>query len=71
MQLRADAVLTRKLASLPNVTVITGAQTTEVMGDGQRVAGLDYKDRARRRACALWSSPGYSCRSAWCRTPIG
>jgi len=44
-QLRADAVLTRKLHSLPNVTVITNAQTTEVTGDGQRVTGLIYKDR--------------------------
>ncbi len=43
--LRADAVLTSKLKSLPNVTVITGAQTTEVIGDGQRVTGLAYKDR--------------------------
>ena len=45
-QLRADAILTRKLMSLPNVTVITGAQTTEVVGDGQRVIGLKYKERA-------------------------
>jgi len=45
-QLRADAVLTRKLASLPNVRVITNAQTTAVSGDGQRVTGLGYKDRA-------------------------
>jgi alkyl hydroperoxide reductase subunit F len=45
-QLRADAVLTRKLMSLANVTVITGAQTTEVIGDGQRVIGLKYKERA-------------------------
>jgi len=44
-QLRADAVLTRKLQSLPNVTVITGAKTTEVTGDGQRVTGLIYEDR--------------------------
>jgi alkyl hydroperoxide reductase subunit F len=44
-QLRADAVLTRKLASLANVTVLTSAQTTEVKGDGQRVTGLVYKDR--------------------------
>jgi alkyl hydroperoxide reductase subunit F len=44
-QLRADAVLTRKLHSLPNATVITSAQTTEVQGDGQRVTGLVYKDR--------------------------
>jgi alkyl hydroperoxide reductase subunit F len=45
-QLRADAILTRKLMSLRNVTVITGAQTTEVIGDGQRVIGLKYKERA-------------------------
>ena len=44
-QLRADAVLTRKLMSLANVNVITNAQTTEVVGDGQRVVGLKYKDR--------------------------
>jgi alkyl hydroperoxide reductase subunit F len=45
-QLRADAVLTRKVSSLPNVTVITSAQTTEVVGDGQRVTSIVYKDRA-------------------------
>jgi len=45
-QLRADAVLQRKLHSLPNVRVITSAQTTEVSGDGAKVNGLVYKDRA-------------------------
>ncbi|MCQ6255594.1 alkyl hydroperoxide reductase subunit F [Pseudomonas sp. Q11] len=45
VQLRADAVLQRKLHSLPNVTVMTNAQTTEVTGDGQKVNGLRYKDR--------------------------
>ena len=44
-QLRADAVLQAKLGSLPNVTVITSAQTTEVTGDGARVNGLVYADR--------------------------
>lgn len=44
-QLRADAVLQKKLASLPNVTVITSAQTTEVTGDGNKVNGLTYQDR--------------------------
>jgi alkyl hydroperoxide reductase subunit F len=43
-ELRADAVLQRKLHSLPNVTVITSAQTTEVHGDGKKVTGLAYKD---------------------------
>src|ERR1700678_1862988 len=44
-ELRADAVLKRKLASLPNVAVITGAQTSEITGDGERVVGLSYKNR--------------------------
>ncbi len=43
--LRADAVLQRKLNSLPNVRVLKMAQTTEVKGDGQKVTGLVYKDR--------------------------
>jgi alkyl hydroperoxide reductase subunit F len=44
--LRADAVLQKKLRSLPNVTVITQALSTEVTGDGEKVNGLVYKDRA-------------------------
>ncbi len=44
-QLRADAVLQRKLYSLKNVTVITSALTTEVHGDGEKVIGLTYRDR--------------------------
>ena len=45
-KLRADAVLQAKLHSLPNVTVHTEALTTEVVGDGSKVTGLRYKDRA-------------------------
>jgi len=45
-KLRADAVLVNKLRSLPNVTIHTNAQTTEITGDGQKVNGLTYKDRA-------------------------
>lgn len=44
--LRADAVLQRKLESLDNVTIITQAQTTEITGDGKKVNGLTYTDRA-------------------------
>jgi len=43
--LKADAVLQKKLHSLPNVTVITSAQTTEVTGDGTKMNGLTYTDR--------------------------
>jgi len=45
-QLRADAVLQKKLFSLPNVAVIANAQTTEVSGSNDKVNGIVYKDRA-------------------------
>jgi alkyl hydroperoxide reductase subunit F len=45
-QLRADAVLVHKLESLRNVSIVTQAQTTEIVGDGQKVSGLVYTDRA-------------------------
>lgn len=45
-KLRADAVLQNKLNSLPNVTIITSALTTEVQGDGARVTALVYQDRS-------------------------
>ncbi len=45
-QLKADAVLVKKLNSLPNVTVHTNAQTTEITGDGSKVNGIRFKDRA-------------------------
>lgn len=43
-RLRADAVLQKKLHSLPNVDVILNAQTTAITGD-HKVNGLTYKDR--------------------------
>ncbi len=48
--LRADAVLQQKLASLPNVTVVKSAQTTEVTGDNGKVNGLAYLDRVSGEA---------------------
>jgi alkyl hydroperoxide reductase subunit F len=45
-QLKADAVLVNKLKSLPNVTIHANAQTTEITGEGGKVNGLSYKDRA-------------------------
>jgi alkyl hydroperoxide reductase subunit F len=44
-KLRADAVLQAKLGSLPNVTIVTSALTTEVTGDGEKVNGIVYQDR--------------------------
>ncbi len=43
--LRADAVLQKKLFSLPNVQVLTSALTHEVTGSGGKVDGLVYTDR--------------------------
>jgi alkyl hydroperoxide reductase subunit F len=45
-KLRADAVLQKKLNSLPNIEVICQAQTTEINGEGGKVTGLTYTDRA-------------------------
>ncbi len=44
-ELRADAVLQRKLATLRNVKVIKSAATSEIHGDGKKVNGLSYTDR--------------------------
>ncbi|CBJ39873.1 alkyl hydroperoxide reductase, F52a subunit, FAD/NAD(P)-binding (plasmid) [Ralstonia solanacearum CMR15] len=44
-QLKADAVLVRKLESLPNATILTNAQTTEITGNGEKVNGLRYRHR--------------------------
>ena len=46
IKLRADDVLQRKAASMHNITIITQAMTSEVLGDGSRVNGLNYTDRA-------------------------
>lgn len=51
--LRADDVLQRKAQSLPNVTIITNAQTTEIVGNGKAVTGLNYTDRASGEAQSL------------------
>lgn len=52
-QLKADAVLVAKLKSLPNVSIIVNAQTTEIHGDGKTVNALSYKDRASGQAHRL------------------
>ncbi|MBA4341692.1 MAG: alkyl hydroperoxide reductase subunit F [Methylibium sp.] len=48
--LRADAVLVKKLQSLPNVSIHTQAQTTEFTGEGGKLNGLNYTDRASGEA---------------------
>ena len=44
-EMKADAVLIDKLHSLPNVTVHTNAQTTEITGADGKVNGLNFKRR--------------------------
>lgn len=51
--LKADAVLQRKLRSLPNVDIIVQARTTKVNGDGNKVTGLTYENRASGEAIDL------------------
>jgi alkyl hydroperoxide reductase subunit F len=43
--LKADQVLVNKLTSLPNVTVVTNARTSRIMGDGAQVVGIEWEDR--------------------------
>lgn len=45
-ELRADAVLQRKLESLPNVQILKNVQVTEIKGANDKVGGIAYKDRA-------------------------
>ena len=54
-KLRADAVLVKKLESLPNVAIHVNAQTTEITGDGQKVTGLTYRIAFRPNASVALS----------------
>ena len=46
-ELKADQVLVNKLHTLPNVTVHTNKQTTEIQGTDGKVSALDFKCRAK------------------------
>ncbi|MEY4523829.1 MAG: hypothetical protein RIR27_905 [Pseudomonadota bacterium] len=48
-KLRADAVLQKKMYSMPNVTVITNALSKEVLGVNGKVTTLRYEDRANNQ----------------------
>tara|TARA_R110000868_G_scaffold242548_1_gene498078 strand:+ start:46712 stop:48250 length:1539 start_codon:yes stop_codon:yes gene_type:complete len=47
--LKADQVLVDKLKSLPNVSIVTNARTSKIIGDGQKVVALEYIDRAQEQ----------------------
>ena len=44
-ELKADQVLQEKAKSLPNVEILVNSQTTEVVGDKEKVTGIRIKDR--------------------------
>ena len=44
-ELKADRVLQEKVKSLPNVEIFVSSQTTEVVGDGNKMTALRVKDR--------------------------
>lgn len=52
-KLKADDILVRKLKELPNVAVITGARTTEIVGGAGGVTALRYQERANERTQEL------------------
>lgn len=43
--LKADQVLKEKVQSLPNVKIFTSSQTTQVVGNGEKVTAIRVKDR--------------------------
>lgn len=45
-ELKADKVLQEKVKSLPNVDVFLNAQTTKLVGNGEKIVGIQVKDRS-------------------------
>ena len=45
-ELKADTVLIDRLKTLSNVKVVTGARTTAIQGNGEKVTGLEWVDRS-------------------------
>jgi alkyl hydroperoxide reductase subunit F len=43
--LKADQVLVEKLKGLPNASIVMNAKSTQVIGDGKKVSGLEFLDR--------------------------
>lgn len=42
--LKADGVLIKKLQQLPNVHIVTNAKTTQILGNGRKVTGIEWQD---------------------------
>jgi len=45
-KLKADEILISKVKSLPNVSIVTSAKTSQVVGNGEKVVAMKYQDRA-------------------------
>ncbi len=52
-ELKGDKVLQDKLKETPNVKILTGIETKSVEGDGQKVTGINYKDRSTGEESSL------------------
>jgi len=52
-ELKADGVLIEKLKGLPNAKIVTQAKSTQVLGDGKRVVGLEFLDRKSEKVHKL------------------
>lgn len=52
-ELKGDQVLQEKLKTIPNVKIVTGAETLSVEGDGSKVTGLTFKHRDSGKAETL------------------
>lgn len=48
-ELNADNILITKLKSLENVSVITNAKTTRIIGNGEKVTSMEYEDRSQNK----------------------
>lgn len=48
-ELKADKVLVEKLEALENVTIIKNARTDKIVGNGDKVVGLEYEDRDSKK----------------------
>ena len=48
-ELKADSVLQERLKSLPNVEVFVSSQTTEVIGNGDKLTALRIKESQNGR----------------------
>lgn len=57
-------MLQEKAGSLPNVEIFTSSQTTQVLGDGEKVTGIRVKDRVTDEERDYpWTASSY--KSVW------